>query len=162
MITSILFVGLCDAEPDNAVLPLQVQLVTSRHHTNAGTSCKPIAHVEEWSEWVLVDLSLHRYHVVNCRLMSEPPTASSPWGARVYRGCVLPGPTRVLPMPMWHRSQSANSCVRRVASCCVGDVVKWTCGVLERGRNMSVSQQIFCLFFDSFFFWGENVLICFS
>ena len=78
-------VGLCDAvlvsafalEPDSAVLPLQVQPVTSRHHTNAGTSCKPIAHVEEW-KWVLVDLSLLRYQVVNCRLVNEPPTAPSP------------------------------------------------------------------------------------
>ena len=87
MVTSILLSGFAMRsssplshwmEPDSAVLPLQVQLVTSRHHTNARTSCKPIAHVEEWSEWALVDLSLLRYHVVNCRLMSEPPAASSP------------------------------------------------------------------------------------
>ena len=79
MITSILLSGfVMRLEPDSAVLPLQVQLVTSGHHTNAGTSCKSIAHVKEWSEWVFVDLSLLRNHVVNCRLMSEPPTASSP------------------------------------------------------------------------------------
>ena len=66
---------------------------------------------------MLVDLSLLRYYVVNCRLMSEPPTASSPQGARVYRGCPA-GTHTCAPdaQAVWHRSQSANSCVGRVAS----------------------------------------------
>ena len=67
---------------------------------------------------MLVDLSLLRYHVVNCRLMSEPSTASSPKGARVYRGCPA-GTHTCAPdaQAVWHRSQSAlvrASVVRRV------------------------------------------------
>ena len=42
-----------------------------------------------------------------------------------------------------------------LVDCGVGAVIKWSCGVIERCVNMSVSQQIVCVFF--FFFLKKKI-----
>ena len=78
---------------------------------------------------------------VACRLRArvvvvEPPTASWPKSARVYRGC-WPGPTRVMLHPgrvVEHQS---------VSSCCAG-----RCVVVRRTRTVKCAAVTFCTVFS--------------
>ena len=79
------------------------------------------------------------FTLCSCCVLNDSPTASPPKWARVYHGCPCRDPP-VCCRVQGDSSERLHVHARRVG----GVVVLWTCGVLERCRNMSVCQHFFC------------------